>query len=383
MTPPHLLPLVDPMALRRCDSPPPREDEGASCIDALRESARRLGVLPPDGAGWFGRLVRARLRRSLVGRATPDWDGLYPGLVLDQRVERHVARAARRAALCGGISAAGAHVGETVTLLTEGLAAPFCVPAVVAAIAGEAAASVKVQIDLVFDLAAMHGVPFDPGDAGELAEIFDLALFAGRMASPGAGCCPDPRPVADDDLLARLGRGLFEDAVLGLVPFVGIPCTAASSYRATVRVGAVALRWIRRRVALRGALRRLTADPAPALLLEGAWLLATVDGMATRDELAIVAAIARSTPGGAEAALARLDAADEPRWLADAVLLDAGQRAVLLDALVITAGLRGPTRHPERCFLARVGATLSLPVDFARIDAIHRDLHEAAGSAPN
>src|SRR5262249_15014377 len=153
-----------------CDSPPSRDDDGASCIDALREHARRIGVLPPESAGWLGKLVRERVRRSLSGRATPDWDGLYPGLTLDQRAARHVARAARRAALCGGISAAGAHVGETVTLLTEGLAAPICVPAVVAAIAGEAAASAKVQIDLVFDLASMHRAPFDPGDAAELAE---------------------------------------------------------------------------------------------------------------------------------------------------------------------------------------------------------------------
>jgi hypothetical protein len=350
--------------------------EPAFCrdVEGLRASARRLGVLPQDGLGWFGKLVREHVGRSLAERTAPDWESLYPGLSADARAERHVAHAARRAALSGGLAAAGAHVGEVVTLLTEGLAAPICVPAVVASLAGEIVATAKVQIDLIFDLGSIYGVPSDVSDTAQLAEIFDLALHAGKET--GARCAGDALPAAtEDEILARLGRAILEDAMLGLVPFVGIPFSAAGSYRATARVGAVARRFVRRRAALREALRGLPWQAPRALLLEGAWLLATASGVTTNEELLIVAAIARSlSPEERSAALhgaRHIDAPDERCWLERASSLDARERAALADALVVVAGLRGPTRHPERRFLVSAGAALGLPLDLARVDAIH------------
>ncbi len=205
---------------------------------------------PDEGAmEWFGALVHERLRRSLAERTARDWEALYPGATMEERAARHIAGAARRAALTGGLSAAGAHVGEALTILTEGLTAPMCVPAVVAAIGAEVVTSAKVQIDLVFDLASIHGVAFDVSDTAELATIFDLALHGGRASAAGG----EPRPSNGDAMLARLGRGLLEDALLGLVPFVGIPFSAVHGHRATARVGAVACRHLRGRIALREA----------------------------------------------------------------------------------------------------------------------------------
>lgn len=341
-------------------------DDGPLALDHLRDCARRLGALRAESRGWFGELVQARMRRSLAERSSFPWEQTYPALGVDERAERHVASAARRAALCGGLSAVGAHVGEAVTLLTEGLAAPLCVPAVVASIAGEVVACAKVQIDLVFDLASIYGVAFDPEDTAELASIFELALRGGRDggAEPQAA-----GPTAEDALLARLGRGLLEDAMLGLVPFVGIPFNAVSNYRATLRVGASARKSLRRRLALRDALGGDAFRAAPALLLEGAWLLATVDGVATQEELLVVAAVARALVPDTRRVLERLHACDERRWLERVGALDDRERAALHDALCITAALRGPTRHPERCFLVRAGDALRLPVDFARIEA--------------
>jgi hypothetical protein len=369
----------------RPGEPQPLAGEGpAFCPDAapagldvagLRESARRLGVLPPDGLGWFGRLVRERLRRSLSGRPSRDWESLYPGLDADERAARHVAHVARRAALSGGLSAAGAHVGEAVTILTEGLAAPICVPAVVASIAGTLVASAKAQIDLVFDLGSIHGVAFDVNDTAELAAIFDLALSPGRATA----CAPAghaARPPGGDEMFARLGRSLLEDATLGLLPFVGIPYSAVGNYRAMMSVGAAACGSIRRRLALRDAIAGLASGASSALLLEGAWLLATVDGVATHEELLIVAALARALPDEERSRALRLDALDERAFLERL----AAERAALVGALVVVAGLRGPTRHPERRFLARVGDAAGIAVDLARVDAIHRALD--AGPCP-
>ena len=361
------LPEATPQLAARCP------DAAAANAGALRAAARRLGVLPPEAVGWLGALVRDRLRRSLADRTGRDWEALYPGATLEERAARHIASAARRAALSSGLSAAGAHVGEVVTVLTEGLTAPMCVPAVVAAITADVVASAKVQIDLVVDLASLHGVDFDLGDTAELAAIFDLALHGGTRSAvtPGGEACAS----SGDAILARLGRGLLEDALLGLVPLVGIPYSAAHSHRATARVGAVACQRLRSRIALREALGSALATASPELLLEGAWLLAVVDGIATREELLVVAALARFVAPGAVQAL---DSTDERDWLARAASLEPGERAALLDALLVTAGLRGPTRHPERCFLLRTGAALGLAVDFTRIEAIRRQLGDDA-----
>ncbi len=366
-------------------SPPVSAYEPAFCrdttssldIEGLRASARRLGVLPTEGLGWFGELLRERVERSLAERNSPDWDALYPGMTADERADRHIAHAARRAALSGGLAAAGAQVGEVLTILTEGLAAPICVPAVVASLAGEIVASAKVQIELVFDLGSIYGVPSDVRDTAELAEIFDLALHASKADGPWrAG--EASRLATADEILARLGRSILEDAVLGLVPFVGIPVGAAGSYRATMRVGATARCFVRRRAALREALRNASFNGPRALLVEGAWLLATANGVATYEELLVVAAIARSLSDDERAAALHdarhIDAPDERCWLERVSLLGARERAALADAMAVVAGLRGPTRHPERRFLARAGDAVGVPVDVDRIEAIHRSL---------
>jgi hypothetical protein len=354
------------------------ERDPAFCLDVagVRESARRLGVLQHEGVGWFGELVREHLRRSLTARAGIDWGRVYPGLSVDERADKHVARAARRTAFTGGLTAAGAHVGEAITLLTEGVAGVVVMPAVIASIAGEVVASAKVQIDLVLDLASIHGAPFDGSDTAELAAILELALHPGAKGDGAVPCMS-----TEDEILARLGRALFEEALLGLVPFVGIPCNVARSYRASRRVGAVARQWARRRAALREALARLDLRSSPSLLLEGAWLLATVDGVATPEELLVIAAVARALGCDERAVLrARLDRCDEVRWLAAVAAKRAPERQALADALVVVAGLRGPTRHPERRFLSRASEALGVTVDLARVGAIHGALQD--GQAP-
>jgi hypothetical protein len=367
---------------RACNLPAVGGHDPAICRDAspdvrsLRESARRLGVLRVERAGWLGELVQERLRRALFERTATDWDAVYPGLDVEARAERHAAAAARRAALTGGISAGFAHVGEVVTVFTEGLAAPLCVPAVAAAIAGDVVASAKVKIELIFDLASIHGVAFDLHDTAELARILDLAL---RDDEPSAE--PEGRwaiPATGDALLARLGRGLLDDAMLGLLPFVGIPYSARSNYRATHRVAVAARRALRRRIALREAVATAAFTAPAGLLVEGAWLLTTADGVATQEELLLVAAIARAVAPDPSGVLDTLDTCDEQRWLERAVAEGPRERAALLSGISLVASLRGPTRHPERSFLSRVGHALELPVDFAAIEAAHRRLGDPA-----
>ena len=87
-----------------------------------------------------------------------------------------------------------------------------------------------------------------------------------------------------------------------------------------------------------------------------------------------MAAIARAVAPDLSFALDTLDTCDERRWLERAAAEGSGERAALLSGISLVASLRGPTRHPERSFLSRVGHALDLPVDFAAIDDAHRRL---------
>lgn len=219
---------------------------------------RRIAVLPPQDLGWFGALLRGWVGRSLAKRTVRDWERLYPGLSADARADRRIARAARLSALSGALTAAGALVGEALTIVTDGLAAPIGLSAAAVSVATQIIASAKVQIDLVHDLASIYGVSSDGRNTTELAEVFDLVFDAGkaRGAWRGGGVS---RPATDRAILTRLGLRIVENATLGLVPLVGIPVSAVRSYRATVRVGEAARRVLRRRAALRPSARRRTA----------------------------------------------------------------------------------------------------------------------------
>jgi hypothetical protein len=340
-------------------------------LEQLRACARFTGAWKEHGReGWFGRALRERLQsaksRGVASEGTPR-----------ERAERQIARACRKTAMGGGIASAGAHVGELATLVTEGLAVPLAIPEVLASVVAERVYSAVVQIDLACDLAMIYGVPFDVSDAGELGAIFDVVLFAGR-SRPSRPRATLERLVAPDDteLLARIGRGLLEEALLGLVPLLGIPCTLARNYRATRRLGDRVLAHVRRRRAVRDTLGTALDDPQldKVLLLEGAWLLAICDDELTHDEELLLSSLVRSIPSGDRPRLDRLRYIGEGAWVVRVALLDESRRERVLAAFQMLAALRGSTGPAERAFFARIGDALEATFDVDRIEDVHRGL---------
>ncbi len=341
----------------------PRETASSVARDAeleeLRAAARYAGAATEQEAGWFGRVLQERLARK--SREHPDWNVIYGGLSTDQRSERRIAGACRRAALGGGLSSTTAHVIVAATALTEGLTASVGVPSALAALAVEPIYSAVVQVDLTCDLASIYGVPFRVGDAGELATVFDIAL-RGPDHDTAARPSDAKRILAPNDaeILVRVGHQLATRALFGFVPLAGIPLVASASYLKTRKLGYSAREYVRDRQTVKEILGAKLRNPLVdgTLLLQGAWLFATSDAVLTHEEAVLLATLARAIPEERRPPLGRFHLLGEGAWVMQMALLDEARCGATLDALE-ALGLQCSRSTPAaRRFLARTAEAL-------------------------
>jgi len=364
-----------------------REQEVAQ----LRDAARQMGVDRLRDGSWFRRIVAAHVKKHHAAIASDHWDRLYPGLDLETRAARQIASVARKAAVTGVLASIGASTGELLSFFTDGLAAPVGVPAAALSMALEAGYTALLQIDLACDLASIYGVPFDADDVGEVATMFGLALevdvtarkpqdvAAGDPADEPAGLTEKLLELKDGAVATRIGRKMLEDSIVkNIVPVVGIAISARWNYVATRKLAATVERYIRYRRALRHALSRLRLSTVsdPAVLVEGAWLLATVDGDAGHEEVMAIALIMDALPEEGRRAI-ELDKTlgdDEEEWFEQLARVPARMHDPLLDVLTLIAATDRALVPSERRFLRRVGKVLGREIAFDRIDQICRHL---------
>ena len=356
----------------------------------LRAAADAVGASKMRGGSWFRRIVKSRLEHRALGQPPGTWDRLYPGLGDDQRADERIRRAARRCAIAGGFASVGTSSGELLALFTEGLGAPIGMPMAALSMGAEAAYTALVQIDLACDLASIYGVPFLADDMGEVTTLFGLALGVDIRKRTDDddddhhGLTARLMRLEDGEIATRIGRKLLEDAfVRNVIPVAGTAISARLNYVGTARLGAAAKRYVRYRRALVGACGRLgfhgVADPR--FLIEGAWLLATVDGDAGHEEMLALALLVDQLPPARRADLG-LGALgdDEERWFEALPYVAEELRGPLLDVLFLIAAADRQLEPAERRFLRRVGKALGREIDLPRVAAIGR--HLARGEAP-
>jgi hypothetical protein len=349
----------------------------------LRDAAKQMGVDKMRDGSWFRRIVVSHVKKHHA-TITPDhWDRLYPGLDVEQRAHKQIASVARKAAATGVLASAGASTGELLSLFTDGLAAPIGVPAAMLSMAMEAGYTALLQIDLVCDLASMYGVAFDPDDVGEVATLFGLALEVevkenkkkeslDEKEAP-TGLTAKLIELEDGDIATRIGRKMLEESVVkNIVPVLGMGIAARWNYVATKKLAATAKKYVRYRHALELALKKLRVATVtdPAVLVEGAWLLATVDGEAGHEEVMAVAGIMDSLPEDKRKVL-ELDKTlgdDEEQWFEDLAKVPREMHDPLLDVLYLVAATDREIEASEKRFLRRVGKALGREIDLHRLE---------------
>jgi hypothetical protein len=351
-------------------------EQGAA---ALRTITSRLGYDRMVNGGWFRKLAVDHIRRHAKRQRAAHAGSL------EQRAGAVITRACRKASMAGAIASTGASTGELVALLTEGLGAPIGLPAAVVSMAAEAAYTTLLQIDLACDLAALYEVAFDVDDLGDLTTLFALALDVRPAPKPADGQ-PTTGLVArlielEDGEIGRLiGRKLLEESLLkNVVPIAGVAISARWNYVATRRLAATVLRYVRYRRALRDTLGslRLEALAEPELLVEGAWLLATMQGPTANAETTMaIGLVVEAMPEAVRRDIGgdRAFGDDTEGWFDALAVVPPTMHDVLVDVLCLVAAADRGVRPSERRFLQRVGRALGRPVDLDRVDAIARHL---------
>ena len=357
-----------------------REEEMAK----LRDAAKNIGVDKLRDGSWFRRIVADHVKKHAQAIDTSHWQKAYPNLDVEERAHKQIVGVAVRASAAGALASLGASTGEILSLLTEGLGAPVGVPAAVLSMMLEAGYTALLQIDLACDLASIYGVPFDAEDVGEVATLFGLALGVDVKEKKERGEDEKEAPhgmmakliqLEDGEIATRIGRKLLEDAILrNVVPIVGIAISARWNFVATKKLGATVKKYVRYRRALEQSVKKLHLDSVtdPATLVEGAWLLATVDGEAEHAEVLAMALLMDKLPPGARKAI-ELDKTlgdDEDEWFEMLAKVPAEMHDPLLDTLYLIAATDKELAPSERRFLRRVGKQLRREIDFHRIGKI-------------
>jgi hypothetical protein len=356
----------------------------------FRDAARTLGVDKLRDGSWFRRLVAKHAKHHAATMTIAHWEKVYPRLDVEERAHREIARVARKTSMTGAVASAGSSAGELLSLVTDGVGAAVGIPVAVGSMLLEAAYTTLLQIDLACDLASIYGVPFDGDDVGEVATLFGLALEVDVRASKAveedekeapSGLTRSLMELEDGAVAKRIGKKLIEEAIIrNIAPVIGIAISARWNYVATKKIGATVKRYARYRDALRRACQKLHFDRVsdPGRIIEGAWLLATVDGEAGHEEVMALAYIMDQLPADKrrEVEIDKTLGDDEEAWFEDIATLPAEMHGPLLDTLYMIAATDKALEPPERRFLRRVGKALGREIDFERVAQICRHLSD-------
>lgn len=354
-------------------------------VGQLREAAKQMGVRSVQDGSWFRKIIAAHVKSHEAKVDRTHFDRVYPNLGVEERAQLEIRRVAVRAAGAGVLASVGASTGELLSLFTDGLAAPVGVPAAMLSMALEAAYTALLQIDLACDLGLIYGIPFDPDDIGEISTLFGLALELDVYPKKTE---EDDKPhgltarlmhLEEGEIATRIGRKLLEEAVMrNILPVINIGISARWNFVATTKLGSKVKKYMRYRHAITRAVRDLKLGSVvdPTLLVEGAWLLATVDGEAGHEEmLALAAVVDTLSPEQRKSMSSDWALGDnEEAWFTRLATVDKRMQGPLLDTLYLVASADRELAVPERRFLRRIGQTLGRDIDFPRIEQICRHL---------
>jgi len=228
--------------------------------DAAKKDVLQLGGWEGFKSGaWLLRLVQ-RCFRNYYERAHADYFRTkYPSLDSDALAQKLTKVAARNASLLGAFVGAAVSADEIVALITAGeggVGLPANIAIAFAAIAGEAVLLVRMQLQLVANLAKLYGVPLDPDDPEDILTILAFAVggsaaeAAGKLGMKVGGRLTERavRKYVSKELLAaikslgqKIGFKILQRTIIKYaVPLASMVIGAGWNYLATRAVGKIA-----------------------------------------------------------------------------------------------------------------------------------------------
>lgn len=156
--------------------------------DTSKEIVELGGWQGFKSGAWLLKLIRKSFGNYYERANAEYFREKYPRLDTDAIVKKLTSVASRNSAILGGVVGAAVSTNEILALLTAtagGVSLPANVAIAFAAIAAEAVLLVRMQLQLVANVAKLYGVPLDPEDPEDILTI--LAFAAGGSVAEVAG----------------------------------------------------------------------------------------------------------------------------------------------------------------------------------------------------
>jgi len=172
-----------------------------------------------------------------------------------------IAVAAKNAAILGGVTGAAISSDELVAIFTGGEALvgiPANIAIAAAGVGGEAILLLRIQLQLVANLAKLYGVPLDPDDPEDILVILAFALggaaaeeagkfgmkVGGKLAGLAVKAVLKKETLAAfKRIAAKVGIKILQRSILKYtVPIVSIGIGYGWNYTTTKKVGALAIK---------------------------------------------------------------------------------------------------------------------------------------------
>jgi tellurite resistance protein len=350
----------------------------------INTAVRELRQRDDEAASWMQRFIYREIEQRTLTRGPDYWNAQFPGLSPEERADHRIQRILTRATIAGVAAAAGATTAEVLSLVTEGAGVWAAIPLGLASVGAEMVYTTALQIDLVFDLASIYGVPFAHDDVGEISTMLGLALGVDLVREPTRHDKPTiagetkpwrvMRQMQRDDFAQQVGREIVQQSVLrNMVPVVGVLVSAAWNQVVLRRFANQVHTTVRQRLGIVRACRGvpLAQQSDARAVLEGAWLLASADGDIVHQEALALATLIDSLTLPERLAVGEASFPDdEEDWFAQLPALEPATRALLINVLALVASADGAFTTPERRFLRRLERTLEREIDIRQIEEL-------------
>lgn len=353
-----------------------------STTSTIDELGRAIGVSESDGQPrWFERVVRWRMRRSVVRARERRSAGAYADAARSDRARSLVRWACVKAAVTGALCGSACSAAALVTAETEGAAGLVAIPAAAATVAGELLVRGIIHVDLACELAQVFDVSLEIEDR-DVVRLFSIVFGGGgrRVEDLGRGLVDDVTTDRRDEIVERAGHAIVGESVLrNFLPLVGIVASAATNAVVTYRLGRVLRRTFRYERAVTETLRAAEAECASVmpLLVEGLWFVFTADGRLSPEETACLAQRLDELPEHERKRVIDRFTLDESDWLARLAEVPGASRDAFLRVLEVAVALDRSIELPETKILRRVATAFGRDYDPARVkrslDALEMD----------
>lgn len=344
-----------------------------SHVKRLTEFVKQIPLEDFKNGNWFLKLLTVSLQVYAKKVDAEYFRTKYPSLPVDAVVQARIDLASKYAGIEGFLTA-GAYSGAVVaTLGTAAGASPVTVPAAITTFGVDLTYTTMLQLQLVYDISILYGVPFDLDDPDDLMkfvkiafgiEVGESARLLTTKAMPGVVSQVVKKFYSKGVLTAAkslpvVGKYLLQRSVVKFsIPLVSVPVATGVNYWSTKLAGDHTRQMLRSEARIREIVPKLLENSDHEVLIWVVWLVITADEQTQVSERQLLNELTLQLAEDLEAEelLARFSKAieidtDEILHMLDA--LESGGEQIYRAALM-TAAVSGEVTTSEKSVLKQI-----------------------------